>query len=138
MFDETETLAALPLTVADDVLACPNCGESGGVHIDEVSMVGRPWGEDGPTSYAEMHANGNVYSTEGPARSGTEIDLLMKSGSAPAGKLGNGRRHRTVLEVRCEQCDVVTAIVFTQHKGQTLVEAIRPRQRNEDRARPLG
>lgn len=44
-------------------------------------------------------------------------------GEAPTGAIkGPGRRHRVVLAGYCEDCGRPMALVFTQHKGQTLVE----------------
>ena len=45
---------------------------------------------------------------------------------APAGPFGEGRRHRIALSGFCEECGHEFALVFTQHKGDTIIEWAEP------------
>jgi hypothetical protein len=88
------------------VLLCPTCG-GGHVHIDTVSMLGRPR-ENGVTRPATVDSHGRV--TNGPT---VEV---------PTGPL-NPARHVAAISGWCETCACTFDVTFTQHKGRTLVAA---------------
>jgi hypothetical protein len=90
-------------------LCCPLCGDTN-THLDEVAVAARPSGEDGPIAEVGLNARGAVTNRAG---------LVPESRS-----VGRGRRHRFALIGWCESCDGRFALVFTQHKGVTLVESV--------------
>lgn len=94
-------------TTNDDELCCPLCGDSN-THVDRVSVAARPKGEDGPVISIDVAANGVVGESAVPT----------------SRHVGVGRRHRIALIGWCESCDGEFALLFTQHKGVTLVESI--------------
>jgi len=93
----------------EDVMACPRCGGSLGPHLNHVYVAARK--EDG--EFTNVHVD---------ARSG-EVDAMFAM-VAPVGSLGEGRRHRIALTGWCDSCQREFAVIFTQHKGTTLVETI--------------
>lgn len=89
----------------DGVLRCPHCGDQW-THIDRVEAAARR--EDGPFTNITVDGTTGQVGTEGAAAVGTDV--------------GIGRRHRIVLVGDCETCGATLELIFTQHKGQTLVE----------------
>jgi len=87
------------------VLRCPHCGDQW-THIDRVDVAARS--EDGPFSNITVDATTGQIGTQGDPAVGTHV--------------GVGRRHRIVLVGSCEICGAALELIFTQHKGQTLVE----------------
>lgn len=97
-----------------DELCCPLCGDTY-THVDEVAVAARPSGEDGPITGVGVNASGDV------------VDRAV-----PAGRhVGEGRRHRFALLGWCETCAGRFALVFTQHKGVTLVESVEMASRSD-------
>jgi hypothetical protein len=96
-------------TTNADELCCPLCGDSN-THVDRVVFAARPSGEDGPIVEIAIGADGDVIRGGSTAPSGTQV--------------GIGRRHRIALIGWCEFCDGKFSLVFTQHKGVTLVESV--------------
>lgn len=94
--------------ISDNVLLCPRCGDGNGSHVNVVQIAARQH-EDGDISTLEVNDHGDV-----------KRDL----GYVPAGKIvREGRRHRIALRFECEFCATGPSwLIFTQHKGQTLVE----------------
>lgn len=90
----------------DGVLRCPRCGDEW-THIDRVDVAARH--EDGPTGDIAVDACTGQVATKGVA-------------PAIGSHVGIGRRHRIVLVGSCEICGATLELIFTQHKGQTLVE----------------
>lgn len=93
-------------------MICPKCG-SPQVHI-EGAHVSRPI-EDGPI--AEIRATND---------GGLQVSLPGQEGPSwggPVGPFGEGRRQRVSLLGECE-AGCRFAIVFTQHKGDTVVEVV--------------
>lgn len=89
-------------------LHCPVCNETMGTHLDEVTMMARPDGEDGPLVARHLDDRGQ----------------LADDTAAPVdSELGEGRRHRIVIEGWCENGGHRFALIFTQHKGETYFEA---------------
>jgi hypothetical protein len=102
----------LPEVTASGLLCCPVCGTDQ-THCEFVYVAARE--EDGET-FNEIMVN---------AITG-EIDD-NRSEHAPVGKIvGVGRRHRIAIAGFCEEADHQFAVVFTQHKGVTCVEAVSP------------
>lgn len=97
-------------TTNDDELCCPLCGDSN-THVDRVSVAARPAGEDGLVLSIGVHTNGVV-------------GVLPDADIPPSRHVGVGRRHRIALIGWCENCGDEFALLFTQHKGVTLVESI--------------
>ena len=96
-----------PLTFRGASLACPVCGQTYGLHLDGVSLAGRV--EDGPMSTAHIDSECVVtYNDEVPA--GPQVE--------------EGRRYRIAIDGWCEFGTHPFSIVFTQHKGDTLVEVV--------------
>lgn len=95
----------------DGCLLCPACG-SEWTHSEIVYVAARR--EDGPTNEIAVNAiTGRVEANGDQA--------------APAGPaVGEGRRQRVAITGTCESNGHTFAIVFTQHKGVTLVEAVAP------------
>lgn len=87
------------------VLRCPHCGDQW-THIDQVDVAARR--EDGPFTDITVDATTGRIDTQGATAIGTHV--------------GIGRRHRIVLAGSCEICGATLELIFTQHKGQTLVE----------------
>lgn len=91
----------------DGLLMCPRC-EDTYTHVEQVFVSARR--EDGlPNEIAVNALSGQVRTHEpqaGPKGSG----------------VGIGRRQRIALGGSCEGCGGRFALVFTQHKGVTLVE----------------
>lgn len=86
-------------------LCCPLCGDVY-VHVDEARVAAR-LREDGDITHISVTKAGQI---------GSEV--------VPIGnRVGTGRRHRIALHGWCEMCGGKFAIVFTQHKGVTLVES---------------
>lgn len=93
----------------DDELCCPLCGETN-THIDHVKIATRKLGEE----------DGALVEI-GVSRTGEISDETDK---IPVGQVGVGRRHRIALIGWCEYCNGEFALVFTQHKGVTLMESV--------------
>lgn len=93
----------------DDELCCPLCGDTN-THVDRVGMAARTTGEDGEITEIGFNARGVVTDDTG------NIPLSRQ--------VGVGRRHRIALFGWCESCDGEFALLFTQHKGVTLVESV--------------
>lgn len=92
-----------------ELLLCPVCG-CRETHVDVVKVAARR-AEDSEFDEITVDAKGRV-ATHGTA-------------PAPAGPTVNeGRRHRMALLGSCETQGCKFAIVFTQHKGATLVEVV--------------
>lgn len=92
----------------DDQLCCPLCGDVF-VHVDAVQVAARPDGEDGPIAGFRVTSTGSISGR----------------GDVPVGPhAGEGRRHRIALTGWCEMCEGHFALVFTQHKGVTIVESV--------------
>lgn len=96
-------------TSLNDEMACPLCGETN-THVDRVAMTGRDPGEDGATVELGILANGAIVDATGKV--------------PPSRHVGVGRRHRIALIGCCEHCEGEFALLFTQHKGVTLVETV--------------
>lgn len=87
-------------------LACPGCAATDGTHVDTVRVAARR--EDAASTQVSLDA---ITGKVAPAD------------SVPVGEtVGEGRRHRIVLDGRCELCDTAFSLIFTQHKGVTFVE----------------
>lgn len=101
--------------VTDTWLAmiCPKCGHPQ-VHIEGAHVSARPI-EDGPITEIRATNDGGVQVSlpgqEGPSWAG------------PVGTFGEGRRQRVSLLGECE-AGCRFAVVFTQHKGDTVVEVV--------------
>lgn len=93
----------------DDELCCPLCGDTN-THVDRVGMAAWVTGEDGQITEIGFTACGVVTDDTGRI--------------PPSRHVGVGRRHRIALFGWCESCDGEFALLFTQHKGVTLVESI--------------
>lgn len=97
-------------TTNDGELCCPLCGDSN-THVDRVAAAARPAGEDGRiVEFTVDHRGYLGVDTEGATPRSTQV--------------GEGRRHRFALLGWCECCAGRFALVFTQHKGVTLVESM--------------
>ncbi|GAA2760590.1 hypothetical protein [Actinopolymorpha rutila] len=94
----------------DSVLLCPLCGKDT-THLDEVRVSARPE-DDEPNEIAVDTGTGRVRTHE---------DIPAPMGD----RVHEGRRDRIALVGWCEQCGDTFALVFTQHKGATFVEAVR-------------
>lgn len=101
MLEPAQGLFSLP-----DLL-CPLCGFDY-THLERVDVATRPDGEDGRIASCAVHVGGRV-----------ELDV-----DVPHGQAGEGRRDRAALRFWCEGCDSGFAIVYTQHKGQTMVDLV--------------
>ena len=89
------------------ILCCPACA-SEVTHVDRVYISARY--EDAiPTDEIRVHARSGRIQTRCTT-------------PAPVAPSGEGRRHRISLIGWCELCGSDWALVFTQHKGATLVE----------------
>lgn len=98
-------------TNEDGWLLCPACG-SEWTH-SEIEYVAARREDDSFNEIAVNAITGQVK-THGDE-------------AAPAGPaVGEGRRQRIAVTGVCETGDHTFAIVFTQHKGVTLVEAVTP------------
>lgn len=96
-------------TSNDDELCCPLCGDTN-THIDEVTIAARPSGEGAPITVIGVNNRG---------------DVTGRPGIVPGSRrVGQGRRHRFALMGWCESCDGRFSLVFTQHRGVTLVESV--------------
>jgi hypothetical protein len=96
-------------TSSDDELCCPLCGDIN-THVDRAMVAGRPQGEDGPITEIAFRADGIVADATGEIPESHHV--------------GVGRRHRIALIGWCESCSGEFALLFTQHKGVTLVESV--------------
>lgn len=94
----------------DGFLTCPLCGNDY-VHMDEVYMAGRAR-EDGPVIRSMINADGHA------AHDDDSIQVPLRGGDT-------GRRHTISMTGWCEGCHGHFAIVFKQHKGQTIVDVLR-------------
>lgn len=92
----------------EDGIACPLCGFSC-THINRVEIAARS--EDQIPSHIAVDATSGTIETRADPPVGSAV--------------GEGRRHRIALIGTCEGCPATFAIVFTQHKGDTLVEVVR-------------
>jgi hypothetical protein len=100
-------MATRPLIDADSLLTCPACSGTN-IHVDQIFVSARD--EDQAADEIVVNAMSGQVSSRG-------------RGEAPTGAVvGVGRRHRIALAGCCEICHEPLALVFTQHKGQTLVE----------------
>jgi hypothetical protein len=92
-------------------LRCPVCGEAH-THVDVVYVSARREDQE-PNEIMVNGVTGGVV-THNPV-------------GAPAGTaVREGRRHRIALAGYCEVNGHKFALVFTQHKGVTLVETVSP------------
>ena len=91
------------------LLTCPSCGDTYGVHVEQVRVSARV--EDGVFDEIIVDARSGQVSTHNPEE-------------GPRGHaVGVGRRHRISLMGYCELCPgSCFSLVFTQHKGETFVE----------------
>ncbi len=104
------TSASITVDV-DGQLLCPACGEKD-THVD-IAYVAARREDDDPNEIVVNAVTGRVVTHD--------------SVSAPAGSaVGSGRRHRIALAGYCEVNGHTFAVVFTQHKGVTLVETVTP------------
>ena len=88
-------------------LICPAC-HGYTTHVDVVRVSAR----DEDREFNEIF----VHAITGEVRTQSSVP-------APVGKrVGEGRRHRIALSGSCEECGHQFALVFTQHKGDTIVE----------------
>lgn len=93
----------------EDCLLCPRCGGEW-THIENVHISARA--EDHAVTEIRVNAI-TATITAGP-----------NAGAGPTGtRVGQGRRQRISLLGYCETCGSNWALVFTQHKGVTFVEA---------------
>lgn len=103
-------MSSLALVLDENgTMLCPFC-EHVNTHVDAVVTSTRRE-EDGPVREMFVDANGDtgdLYGAPGPM--GTCV--------------GEGRRHRFALVGSCEDCGRIFAVVFTQHKGNTIVEIV--------------
>lgn len=91
-------------------MACPLCGDGDGTHVDHVYVAARREDAD----FVNIHVSGLTGQVDRPSPV-----------PAPEGPgVGQGRRHRFALTGWCEMCGGQYAIVFTQHKGATLIETV--------------
>lgn len=95
------------MKINDGLLMCPHC-DGTDTHVEQVFVSARR--EDAlPNEITVNAVSGQVRTHEpqpGPKGSG----------------VGIGRRQRVALGGSCEKCGGRFALVFTQHKGVTLVE----------------
>lgn len=91
----------------DGILLCPLCGFDH-IHVDEVQISARE--EDAEPDEITVHAITGVVSTHC-------LD--------PAPSAGSSRRHRISISGDCEGCGGKFALVFTQRKGMTYIEAVK-------------
>jgi hypothetical protein len=104
---------------SENELLCPLCGFEY-THVEIAYISAR--GEDQVPNEIGVNAVTGRVETQMPY-------------TPPAGSDGEGRRHRIALAGSCENgCEF--AIVFTQHKGSTYIEAV-PRSAVTDEAGPL-
>lgn len=104
------TLPRLGIETDDaGVLRCPACNDIV-THIDDAYVSAR--GEDEDFNEIAINAISGQIQThrDVPAPTGATVNV--------------GRRHRIALGGWCEICGADFAIVFTQHKGATFVEAV--------------
>lgn len=94
-----------------EVLGCPLCSGNY-LHFDHVHIGGRP-NEDGDFANVIVDAAGKV-SAHVPEGEMAKPDFV------------NLRRHYISLVGDCEQCGGRFAYAFIQHKGQTMLQLIRP------------
>lgn len=101
----------LPIRLDDGQLACPLCQDfSNTTHVDRVYVSARK--EDRDFNHITVDAVTGQLRTH-------EIT------PSPWGDMvKEGRRHRISLVGDCEICGGWFALVFTQHKGTTFVEAV--------------
>jgi hypothetical protein len=90
-----------------EILRCPECGEGGGTHLEIVRVSAR--GEDEPVNEISV-------------TTGSGAVVTHRADQAPVGAYGVGRRDRVSLIGSCEMCNGKWAVIFTQHKGTTVVE----------------
>lgn len=91
-------------------LRCPMCGDAN-THVNSAAVAARKAGEDGEITEIGVACDGHVAE--------------LSPGSVPVGEyVGVGRRHRIALLGWCESCAGRFALVFTQHKGTTVVESV--------------
>jgi hypothetical protein len=93
----------------ENELCCPLCGDSN-THLDRAAMAARVTGEDGPIVEVGILQNGVVTDETGHI--------------PPSSQVGEGRRTRIALFGWCELCNGQFALLFTQHKGVTLLESV--------------
>ena len=96
---------------SDGSLICPGCRSSYSTHIELVQVAAR--GEDRDFNEISVNAVTGRVETHG-------------STPAPTGPFGEGRRHRITLSGFCEECGHEFALVFLQHKGDTIIEWAAP------------
>lgn len=100
-----------------EVLACPLCGGNY-LHFDHAHIGGRP-GEDGKFENVIVNAAGKVTQHAAP-------------GEMASPDFHNLRRHYISLVADCEMCGERFAYAFIQHKGQTMLQLIRPEWKAAD------
>lgn len=97
-----------PLHFNEGSLQCPQCsGRS--THLVDVIVSAHE--EGGPPT---KHVGVNPRTGE-----------VREPEYAPTGSVGEGKRDRTSLVFTCEECPNAFAVIFTQHKGDTIVDAVR-------------
>ncbi len=93
----------------DKLMVCPACDDTY-THVEKVQIAAR--GEDEEPNEITVDAVTGRVETHGDS-------------PAPTGAVGQlGRRQRIAVTGHCEQGGHNFAIVFTQHKGQTLLEVV--------------
>jgi acid stress-induced BolA-like protein IbaG/YrbA len=92
-------------------LICPKCGGYT-THVDHVQVAAR--GDD--QTFDEIYVNAETSEVR-----------THRHVKAPVGTfVGEGRRHRIALSGFCEECGAQFSLVFTQHKGDTVIEWAEP------------
>ena len=94
-------------TNSEQHLLCPRCGDEW-THVEDVHVSARV--EDRQFNEITVNALTGAVRTQAPT--------VGPKGAA----VKEGRRHRIALKGFCETCGDHFALIFTQHKGVTIVE----------------
>lgn len=95
--------------IREGVLSCPVCHDENGTHVDRVHVL-------------VSHDDGDQadYLSVGP-----DGMVTLEGRETHPDAFGNvGRRHEFALVGWCELCGGNWALIFRQHKGQTLVKVM--------------
>jgi hypothetical protein len=95
--------------IREGVMSCPVCHDENGTHVDGVLALTRAR-EDSEPVYLALLADGRLNH--------------VRDGEHPNGFADTGRRHEFALVGWCEMCGGNWALVFRQHKGQTLIKVM--------------
>ncbi|GAB2468130.1 hypothetical protein GCM10027187_40400 [Streptosporangium sandarakinum] len=93
---------------SDGVMACPLCGGNN-THVEHAYISARKEDHE-PREIHVSAITGEV----------TREEIIAPAGPA----VGEGRRQRIALTGHCENCTGEYAIIFTQHKGETILETV--------------